>query len=171
MKNTNKILAGAVVALTMLLQTNVNAQSNLGIGLTAGAPTNNNQKVVLGADLRLQIKAGDHWAIPLTGGFTRMYAKDGAPGKDAFDRDYIPVKGGVKYLFSDKGYAWFIQMEGGMALPTGDYPTSSSRFIFAPTAGYAWENGLEISSRYEGFKEDKKQKGFFGLRLAYGFKL
>lgn len=171
MKKSTKFIATAAAAVAIFFSTNASAQSRLGVGVTAGAPTNNNQSVVLGADLTLQIKASDHLYIPLSGGYTRMYAGDNTTGIDAIDRDYIPVKAGAKWLFSEKGYAWFIQFEGGMALPTGDYPTSSSRFIYAPAWGYAWSNGLEVSTRYEGFKENKKQKGFFGLRLAYGFKL
>ncbi len=171
MKTSTKFLATAAAAVALFISTNANAQSRLGIGATVGSPTNNKQSIVYGADLTLQIKASDHLYIPLSGGYTRMNASNDATGVDAIDRDYIPVKAGAKWLFSDKGYAWFVQMEAGAALATGSYPTSSTHFLFAPGAGYSWDNGLEIGARYEGFKEDKKQKGFFGLRLAYGFKL
>lgn len=171
MKNSTKFLATAAAGVALFFSTNATAQSKLGIGATVGAPTNNKQSIALGADLTLQIKASDHLYIPVSGGYTRLNAGDNAVGVDAIDRDYIPVKAGAKWNFSDKGYAWFVQFEGGAALATGSYPTSSTHFIFAPGAGYSWDNGLEIGARYEGFKEDKKQKGFFGLRLAYGFKL
>ncbi len=171
MKNSTKFLATAAAAVALFFSTNASAQSKLGIGATVGAPTNNNQSIVYGADLTFQIKASGHLYIPISGGYTRMNAADDATGVDAIDRDYIPVKLGAKWNFSDKGYGWFAQFDGGAALATGSYPTSSTHFIYSPGAGYSWDSGLEMGARYEGFKEDKKQKGFFGLRLAYSFKL
>ena len=171
MNRSTKFIATAAAAVALFLTTNVNAQSNLGIGITAGAPTNNSQSVVLAADLRLQINVSKRFSIPLTGGYTRMYAADGQTGKYAIDHDYIPVKAGVKYFFSSRGTAWYALMEAGAALATGDYPDSETRFLISPAFGYSFGSGLDLGVKYEGFSEDNQNRGFFGVRLAYGFKL
>lgn len=171
MKKSTKFIATAATAVALFLTTNVNAQSNLGIGITAGAPTSNSQSAVLAADLRLQINVSKRFSIPLTGGYTRMFAADGMTGKYAFDHDYIPVKAGLKYFFSSKGTAWYALMEAGAGFATGDYPSTDTEFLLAPAFGYSFGSGLDLSAKYEGFSEDGQNRGFFGLRLAYGFKL
>jgi hypothetical protein len=171
MKRSTKFIATAAAAVALFLTTNANAQSNLGIGITAGAPTSNSQTVVLGADLRLQINVSKRFSIPLSGGYTRMVAADGMTGKYAIDHDYIPVKGGVKYFFSSRGTAWYAEMSAGAGFATGDYPTTETEFLLSPALGYSFGSGIDLSTRYEGFSEDNQNRGFFGVRLAYGFKL
>jgi len=171
MKKTTKILTTAAAAVALFFSTNAMAQSSLGVGVIAGTPTDNARSHVLSAELRLQLNVSTRWSIPITGGYTRMYAKDNSTGVNAIDRDYIPVKVGAKYFFAERGSGLYGLLEGGAGLATGDYPTDNTRFIYSPAFGYAWSNGLDLSGKYEGFRASGITTGYWGVRLAYGFKL
>ena len=172
MKHSTKFLATAAAAVALFFSTNVNAQSSpkFGIGLNVGVPTSNAHTFAIGGDLRYQFDIDKQLSIPLTTGYTRfMGAEIGNTGVDYADRAYIPAKVGLKYFFNDTGSGVYGLAEVGAAFSVGTY--SGTNFIYSPALGYAWSNGLDLAAKYEGFNDSGFNTGYFGLRLAYGFKL
>ena len=168
MNKTSKFLATAAAAVALFFSTNVNAQSSpkFGIGLNLGAPTNNNYNLAIGGDRRYQFDINNQLSVPLTTGYTRLIAKDASIYSD---RGYVPVKVGLKYFLNDTGAGVYGLAEAGLAIGVGTY--SNTDFLYAPAIGYAWSNGLDLAAKYEGFNDGAISTGYFGLRLAYGFKL
>lgn len=164
MNKTTKFLATAAAAVALFFSTNVNAQSSpkFGIGLNVGVPTRNSYDIAIGADVRYQFDVDKQLSIPITAGYTRFM-------RDAADYGYIPVKAGLKYFFNDTGSGVYGLAEAGAAFAVGNY--SGTNFIYSPALGYAWSNGLDLAAKYEGFNDSGFNTGYFGLRLAYGFKL
>jgi len=172
MNKSTKFLATAAAAVALFFSTHVNAQSSpkFGIGLNLGIPTSNAHTFALGGDLRYQFDIDKQLSVPLTAGYTRLFgAEIGNTGVNAPDRAYIPVKAGLKYFFNDSGSGVYGLAEAGAAFSVGAY--SGTHFVYSPALGYSWSNGLDLSAKYEGFNADKINTGYFGLRLAYGFKL
>ncbi len=164
MNKSIKFLATAAAAVALFFSTDVKAQSSpkFGIGLNVGVPTRNSYDIAIGGDLRYQFDVNKQLSIPLTTGYTRFFT-------EAADFGYIPVKAGLKYFFNDTGSGVYGLAEAGAAFAVGNF--SGTNFIYSPALGYAWSNGLDLSAKYEGFNDDIGNTGYFGLRLAYGFKL
>lgn len=181
MKKYTKMMAAAAAALAIFVTTNVNAQTSeptnpsrqkLGIGLNAGVPTNSGSSFALGADLRYQVDLDRQLSIPITAGFTSIFNKDVTIGGTTYEVDnfnYIPVKAGLKYFFSDTGAGAYGLAEAGAAFGTNS--GSGTSFVYSPAIGYAWSNGLDLGVKYEGLSKSGTNNGYVGLRLAYGFKL
>ncbi|MCX2430460.1 outer membrane beta-barrel protein [Pedobacter sp. GR22-10] len=173
MKTFTKIIATSAAVVALFFSTNANAQSQkLGIGLTAGIPTNDAYNFVGGVDVRYQFDVDKQLSIPVTAGYTRMFAKDFTVGNatvDGPDFGYIPVKVGAKYFFNDSGAGVYGLAELGAGFGTNS--GSKTSFVYSPAVGYAWSNGLDLGVKYEGLSRDGGSIGFFGLRLAYGFNL
>ncbi|MEJ5995476.1 outer membrane beta-barrel protein [Pedobacter sp. Du54] len=170
MNTSSKFLATAAAAVALFFSTNVNAQSSpkFGIGLNVGAPTSNAYSFAIGGDLRYQFDVDKQLSIPITTGYTRFIGKD----VGAFttpDYAYIPLKAGLKYFFNDTGAGAYGLGEIGAAFSVGNY--SGTEFVYSPAIGYAWSNGLDLAAKYEGMNINTINTGYFGLRLAYGFKL
>jgi hypothetical protein len=175
MKTITKFLtiAAAVVAIAT---TSASAQRSgdpmgvrLGVGISGGISDKGSPfEYGLGADARLQLDLSRELSITATGGYTRLMAKDNM----GEDYDFIPVKGGVKVFAIGNMYASG-EMGAGFAIQEG----SKTSLIYSGGIGYAWSNGLDLSARYEGYKQDsasstyRPENGIFALRLAYGFKL
>ncbi|WP_421939733.1 hypothetical protein [Pedobacter sp.] len=173
MKTITKILATSAAAVALFFTTNANAQSQkLGIGLTAGIPTSDAYKFAAGADLRYQFDVDKQLSIPVTAGYTRLFAKDYTIGNvtyEGVDYGYIPVKVGAKYFFDDSGSGVYGLAELGAGFGTNDGAGTS--FVYSPALGYAWSSGLDLGVKYEGLAQNGTSTGFFGLRIAYGFGL
>lgn len=173
MKTITKIIATSAAVVALFFTTNANAQSQkLGIGLTAGVPTSEAYNFVGGVDLRYQFDVDKQLSIPVTAGYTHMFAKDYTIGNityDGFDYGYIPVKVGAKYFFNESGAGVYGLAELGAGF--GTKSGSGTSFVYSPAVGYAWSNGLDLGVKYEGLARDGGSTGFFGLRLAYGFSL
>jgi len=108
MKKVTKILASAAAVVALFFSTNVNAQTpRLGIGITAGVPTDNDYfNFALGADARFQFDVAKQLSIPVTVGYTNFFAKDrefGGVTIKGQDYGFIPVKAGLKYFFDPSG--------------------------------------------------------------------
>ena len=171
MKTSNKFLATAAAAMALFFSTNVNAQSSpkFGIGLNVGIPTSDFHSLAIGGDLRYQFDIDKQLSVPITAGYTRLTGKEiGNTGVDYPSYGYIPVKAGLKYFFNDSGSGVYALGEVGAAFAVGDY--SSTDFVYSPALGYAWSNGLDLSAKYEATTLGNNF-GYYGLRLAYGFKL
>jgi len=170
MNKTSKFLATAAAAVALFFSTNVHAQSSpkFGIGLNVGAPTSNAYSFAIGGDLRYQFDIDKQLSIPITAGYTRFIGKEVGAFTYA-DYAYVPVKAGLKYFFNDTGAGAYGLAEAGAAFSVGTY--SGTDFVYSPAIGYAWSNGLDLSAKYEGMNVNTINTGYFGLRLAYGFKL
>lgn len=172
MNKSSKFLATAAAAVALFCSINVNAQSSpkFGIGLNVGAPTSNQRTLAIGGDLRYQFDIDKQLSIPLTTGYTRLFgAEIGNTGVDYPDHGYIPVKAGLKYFFNETGAGLYALAEAGAAFSVGTY--EGTDFVYSPALGYAWSSGFDLGAKYEGFNNQGFNTGYFGLRLAYGFKL
>lgn len=167
MKKSFKFLATAAAAVALFFSTNANAQSSpkFGIGLNVGAPTRNAYNFSIGGDLRYQFDLSKQLSVPITAGYNRFIANS---GNNYPDFEYIPAKAGLKYFFSETGSGVYALAEAGAAFGLG--ANEKTYFLYAPAVGYAWSNGLDLAAKYEGF-DNGINTGYFGLRLAYGFKL
>ncbi len=167
-------MATAAAAIAMFVTTSVNAQTpsptnpsgqKLGVGVILGAPTNSASSFVLGADLRYQIDIDKQLSIPITTGFTSTLNKDIGSIKIP-NTNYVPLKAGLKYFLNDTGAGAY-----GLAEACAAFGISSgggTTFVYSPAIGYAFNNGLDLGVKYEGFNTNS---GYVGVRLAYGFKL
>lgn len=169
MNKSSKFLATAAAAVALFFSVNANAQSSpkFGIGLNVGAPTSSLYGLALGGDLRYQFDIDKQLSIPITTGYTRFLGKDATFAIP--DRGYIPAKVGLKYFLNETGSGVYGLAEAGLAIGVGTY--TNTDFLYAPAIGYAWSNGLDLAAKYEGFNDGAISTGYFGLRLAYGFKL
>lgn len=184
MKNSTKYLASAAAVVAMFFTTNVSAQK-IGVGANIGIPTNNNYSVAAGIDVRAQFDLTKQLSVPIATGYNHYFAKDRVYSVGAVnnievpDYAYIPVKTGLKYFFDPTGSGIYAMGEVGAAF--GVSKDSKTTFLYAPTLGYSWSNGLDLGIKYENTGKgdalryannyDNKSVGQIALRIAYGFKL
>lgn len=147
----------------------VNAQSNngtwrVGFGIDGGVATSDAFKYALGGDIRIQKDFNQRFSGTLTTGFSHFFEKDHFAGYSQYGSPYnvIPVKLGVKYSVGDNLY---LGGEGGAGFGFEQWGTS---FVWSPSVGMAFKNGIDLSLKYEDYTKDKATKTL-GLRLAYGF--
>ncbi|MCX2477597.1 hypothetical protein OQY15_00760 [Pedobacter sp. MC2016-15] len=181
MKKSTKLFASAVAAVAIFFSTNVNAQK-IGIGANVGIPTDDAYSFAAGLDVRLQFDVTKQLSVPVATGYTNFFAKDrtvnfGAGNVDLPDYGYIPVKTGLKYFLDPSGSGVYAMGEVGAAFGVTDH--AKTTFLYAPTLGYSWSNGLDLGIKYENagkgdalrLIDDKNRTGQIALRIAYGFKL
>ncbi|RZL39895.1 MAG: hypothetical protein EOO93_31600 [Pedobacter sp.] len=175
MKTITKLFTIAAAVVT-LATTTASAQRSddpkgvrLGIGISGGVSDKGSPfEYGVGADARLQLDLSRELSITATGGYTRLMAKDNM----GEDYDFIPAKGGVK-IFPIGNMYTLGEIGAGFAIKEG----SKTSLIYSAGLGYAWTSGVDVSVRYEGYKQDsssityRRENGIFALRLAYGFKL
>ena len=164
---SKKLLYVFAVIAALIFSVNSNAQKNnpihFGVGIDGGSTLKYPTRAVLGADARLQIPIGNSFsAIATTGYYHFLKNKDkGIPATGV-----VPVKLGLKY-FPVKNF--YIAGEAGAGFFTkGDNNTS---FVYSPSVGMAFANGLDISLKYEDYTKYNGYASQLALRLAYGFKL
>jgi hypothetical protein len=174
MKLSTKLMASAVAAVALFLSTNVNAQDSrkFGIGLSVGIPTTDLYSFAIGADARMQFDVTKRLSVPVAVGYNHYIAKDDLPNIP--DYGYIPVKTGLKYFFDPNGSGLYAMGEVGAAF--GVTSDAKTTFLYAPTIGFSWSNGLDLGVRYENTGKGvnvlpNTQMGQVALRIAYGFKL
>lgn len=171
MKTITKIMATSAAAVALFFSTNVNAQSrNFGIGLNVGVPTTEGYDFAIGGDLRYQFNVDKQLSIPVTAGYTNISGSQDVLGQSVkYNFGYIPVKVGAKYFFNESGSGVYGLAELGAGFGTNE--GSGTSFVYSPALGYAWDNGLDLGVKYEGLAKNSTTTGYFGLRIAYGFKL
>jgi hypothetical protein len=173
MKNSTKFLASAVAAIAIFFSVNANAQDTrkFGIGLVAGIPTNDAYSFAIGGDLRYQFDVSKQLSIPISVGFTSIQGEDVTIGTTTINYryNYVPLKAGLKYFFSDTGSGMYGLAEAGAAFGTDS--NGSTNFVYSPALGYSWSNGLDLAAKYEGISSSGGNLAYVGLRIAYGFKL
>ncbi|SEB20156.1 hypothetical protein [Pedobacter hartonius] len=181
MKKSTKLFASAVAAVALLISTNVSAQK-IGFGANLGIPTDGAYSFAAGIDARIQFDVTKQLSVPVATGYTNFFAKDrsyfnGAAIVDVPDYGYIPVKTGLKYFLDPTGSGVYAMAEVGAAFGVTD--NAKTTFLYAPTIGYSWSNGLDLGLKYENtgkgdalrLVDDKNRTGQIALRIAYGFKL
>jgi hypothetical protein len=182
-KKTTKLLITALLALTLFVCSNVNAQSvsksniRFGIGIDGLLPTGNLNSTAnfgLGITPRLQYGVTNNIALTFTSGFYHFFTKSlyipdgylGAGYQIQNDLDFVPVKAGIKAFVSSNIYLG-AEIGAGFEVDNGGGPI---KFIASPAIGYAtkkWDFGI----RYENFNGQNNNYGVLGLRIAYGFGL
>ena len=176
MKNSTKLVASAVAAVAMFIGTNqASAQTSsgdsqalrLGVGVSAGLPTNNDYNIALGGDLRLQKDFFSNISGTLSAGYTNFSLKDAAKdGVRPNSIGYIPVKAGIKIFPVERFY-----ISGEVGAGFGTDKGQGTALVYAPGVGLGFNNGVDLGVRYEGFAQNGNNLGQVALRLAYGFNL
>ncbi len=168
MKMKKTAFVTAMFLVSTLLMQQANAQKStplrLGFGIDAGSTLKDPTRFVLGADGRLQIPFGNSFSGIVTAGYYHYFKSDKAG--EGFG--IAPLKAGVKYFPAKNVY---IAGEAGVGFGTENgQPTS---FVYSPSVGLAFGNGLDLSLKYEDYTH-KDYGGYasqLALRIAYGFKL
>lgn len=156
----------------------------LGIGLEAGAPTQNYTNFSLGGTVKLQYDLAQSTSLTLTSGYYNFFTKnlpapDITGSRNAQDIGIVPLKLGAKFFVAPHVY---IHPEAGAAFsvrePSADkfsYYGKGAMFDGAAGIGYASDSGIDFSLRYEQFFKNESKAlgnfGFVGLRIAYAWKL
>ncbi len=165
MKMRKLITVVSFVMMAVFASQYVQAQSSaplrLGIGIDAGAALKDPARFVAGADARLQIPFGSSFSGLITTGYYH-YFKSGFFPKVGI----VPLKAGLKYFPSKNVY---IAGEAGVGFGTEKGQENS--FVYSPSIGLAFTNGLDISIKYEDYTKYDGYASQLALRLAYGFKL
>lgn len=159
----------SLIILAVLSTAKLNAQINnsswrIGFGIDAGVATSDAFKYALGGDIRIQKDFNPRVSGTLVTGFSHFFEKDHFAGYSQYGSPYnvIPVKLGVKYFVGDNLY---LGGEAGAGFAFEQWGTS---FVWSPSVGMAFKNGIDLSLKYEDYTKDKATKTL-GLRLAYGF--
>ena len=179
MKKSTKFFASAGAAVAIFFTTNASAQK-IGIGANLGIPTSDVYSFAAGVDARIQFDVTKQLSVPVAVGYTHFFAKDYIYFPDGLqspqelpDYGYIPVKTGLKYFFDPSGSGIYAMGEVGAAIGVSD--NAKTTFLYAPTLGYSWSNGLDLGLKYENAGKAVRglgnESGQVALRIAYGFKL
>ena len=176
MKKSTKFIASAVAAVAMFIGTNqASAQTSngdskavrLGVGVSAGLPTNDNYNIALGGDLRLQKDFFSNISGTLSAGYTNFSVKDEAKSRYPYTSlGFIPVKAGIKIFPHERFY-----ISGEVGAGFGTDKGQSTALVYAPGIGIGTNTGIDLGLRYEGFAYDGNNLGQVALRVAYGFNL
>lgn len=156
-----------LAALFLLVPTaNAQAQSGgwrIGFGIDPGVPTSKAFKNALGGDIRIQKQFSERIAGTLTAGFTHYFEKDHYADFTQYSSPFnvIPVKAGIKVFVADNLY---VGGEAGAGFGMEEWGTS---FLWSPSLGLAFKNGIDLSLKYEDYTRNSATKNV-ALRLAYG---
>ncbi len=148
----------------MLMAAKASAQNSwhVGFGVNSGLATGEAFKYTLGGDIRAEKTFSNTITGTLSAGFTHFFEKDHFRGFSQYGSPYnvIPVKAGIKYFVGQKFY---LGGELGAGIAFEQWGTS---FLWSPSAGLAFNNGLDLSLRYEDFTKSPATKAV-SLRLGY----
>lgn len=148
----------------LLTVATVSAQSSwkVGFGVNSGLATGEAFQYTLGGDIHAEKIFSDRVTGTLSAGFTHFFEKDHFRGFSQYGSPYnvIPVKAGIKYFASKQFY---LGGELGAGFAFEQWGTS---FLWSPSVGFAFNNGLDLSLRYEDFTKSPVTKAA-SLRLGY----
>lgn len=173
MKKSIKLSAILLSVLGMGLFQNANAQTaddsqawRLGVSVNPGVATKDPYGFVIGGDIRLQKDFVGPLSWTLGTGFTHFGLKDDfkdLPGVESYN--VIPVKTGIKAYVSPHFYVGG-EVGAGFATSGG----AGTSFVWSPSIGYSFNNGLDLGVKYEDYTKYSNTKQV-ALRVAYGFNL
>lgn len=148
----------------MLMAATASAQDSwhIGFGVNSGLATGEAFKYTLGGDIRAEKTFSNRVTGTLSAGFTHFFEKDHFRGFSQYGSPYnvIPVKAGLKYFV---GRQLYVGGELGAGFAFEQWDTS---FLWSPSIGLAFNNGLDLSLRYEDFTKSPATKAI-SLRLGY----
>ncbi len=153
----------------------VNGQGNnlnkikIGFDASIGAATKNSAfGYSLGISLLAKYKLSNELTAVAGLGYTRLLTKDTSPIPDY---DFIPLRAGVKVFPIMES----VYIQGNVGAGFGTRNGSTPVFLFGGAAGYEWEQGYDLSIRYEGYQQSRKSttyqplNGQISLGLSYWF--
>lgn len=167
MKKLLKLTAAAMLMYSSSLQAQTAYPLQISFGISNGIPTENQFGYSLGADIKLQKGISKDLAVTFSAGFNHYFETE--KGETSVLPPYpvyapfnsIPIKAGLRvfagknlYLAGEAGIGLFL--EGGKPC-----------FIWSPSVGVAFSNGLDLSIKYEAFNQYKGDNQV-ALRIAYG---
>ncbi|RXF68905.1 outer membrane beta-barrel protein [Arcticibacter tournemirensis] len=168
MKKTIKLLTAASAIALLFSVTETKAQDSqawrLGVGLNGGVGTKDPYGFVLGGDVKLQKDLAGPVSLTLASGFNHFFVKD------EFDNvadpyNVVPLKAGVKAFLNKNFY-----VSGELGAGFGTDEGGETSFVWSPSIGWAFTNGLDIGVKYEDYTKYDPTKQV-ALRIAYGFNL
>ncbi|MBC8053212.1 MAG: hypothetical protein H7Y13_09110 [Sphingobacteriaceae bacterium] len=171
-RNTNRFFSTVAATVALFFTLNAQAQTEpagdskdtrLGIGFSAGIPTNDAYNIALGGDLRLQKDFSSNVSGLLSAGYTNFSIKDDLGGGSY---GFIPVKVGVKIFPVQRFY-----FSGELGAAFGTDKGQETAFLYAPGIGMGFNKGIDLGLRYEGLSVNNTNLGQVALRIAYGFNL
>jgi hypothetical protein len=143
--------------------------TRLGLGLNLGVPTTDGYNFVIGGDLRLQKDFSSNVSGIASIGYNNYSFEDGNADNSL---GVIPLKVGIKvfplerlYLSGEIGAGFNATDKEKLGVDPG------TAFIYSPGIGLGFNNGLDLSLRYEGLSRKAYDPGMVALRIAYGFNL
>lgn len=171
MKTTIKLLTSACAIALMLITTQTKAQDSkawrLGLSANPGVAIDDDAYgFVLGGDVRLQKDFTGPLSGMLTTGFTHFFLKDeykDIPGAEGYN--VIPVKAGLKGFLTRNFY-----LAGELGAGFSTNKGAETSFVWSPSLGWAFSNGLDVGVKYEDFTKTNYPQQI-ALRIAYGFNL
>jgi hypothetical protein len=163
MKHFFSLITALMLSVTLSYAQTSAGGWRLGFGIDGGPATAKPFQYVLGGDLRLQKDFSDRISGTITAGFSHFFEKDHFDGYNQYGSPYnvIPVKAGIKYFLSDNFYL------GGEAGAGFGFEKWGNSFLWSPSIGVAFKNGLDLSIKYEDYTKSSVTKDV-ALRLAYG---
>ncbi|WP_345209202.1 hypothetical protein [Mucilaginibacter gynuensis] len=166
LKNTFIKAAAASILLFGSLSVNAQSKWRIGFGVDPGLATKDPFQYTLGGDIRLQRDFNNRVSGTLTAGFTHFFEKDHFTGFNQYGSPYnvIPVKAGIKYFVANKLYV------GGEAGVGFGFEQWGNSFLWSPSVGLTFSNGLDMSVKYEDYTRSSITRTL-ALCIAYGFSL
>ena len=174
MKKFTNILRATGIASLLIIGLNVSAQTvpaddskdvRFGLGLNLGLPTSNGYNFVFGGDLRLQKDFSSNVSGIASIGYNNYSFEDGAANNSL---GVVPLKVGIKVFPMERVY---FSAEIGAGFDATKNIDPGTAFIYSPGVGVGFNNGLDLSLRYEGLSRKTYDPGMVALRIAYGFNL
>ncbi|WP_114941258.1 hypothetical protein [Mucilaginibacter endophyticus] len=136
-------------------------------GISGGIAKRQTFNEALGFDFGLETKINGIFSATAGIGFDHLFEHDFV-NRNKYAYPYgtpyntVPFQVGLK---ADIGNGFYIATKAGLALGTRNSDYGSS-FVWTPSAGYTFKNGLDISLRYEDYTSFKGSQNF-GLRVGY----
>lgn len=166
MKTTIKIVTVAIALFFITAESKAQDSQawRLGLSVNPGVATKDPYGFVLGGDVRLQKDFVGPVSATLTTGFTHFFVKDDF--KNVYDPyNVVPLKAGIKAFLSQNFY-----VAGEVGAGFGTDKGAGTSFVWSPSIGWAFSNGLDVGVKYEDYTKSDYTKQV-ALRVAYGFNL
>lgn len=174
MKQKRNFFAILALIFTVIIESNANAQTQadvdskdtrFGLGLNLGLPTSDGYNFVFGGDLRLQKDFSSNVSGIASIGYNNYSFEDGNANNSL---GVVPLKVGLKVFPIERLY---FSGEIGAGFDATKNLNPGTAFIYSPGIGLGFNNGLDLSLRYEGLSRKTYDPGMVALRIAYGFNL
>jgi len=163
-----RILFALLIFTGAMAHAQTKATKAFGVGLELGAPTNSIYTIGFGGSGKAEVPLADALSFTVTAGYTSFYYKSALIGSSTSPdpAGYLPLKGGIKYFFSEGVYA---EGEAGNVFET-NYG-KGNMFVFAIGPGFTIPTGkhagVDVGFRYENWGGGRLKQT--GIKVAYRF--